>query len=85
MATASVTIRMDADLKKTAEGMFDSMGLNMTTAINAFIKATIRQGKIPFELTADPFYSESNMAFIRRGVEALDAGKGVAHDIIEVD
>lgn len=37
------------------------------------------------EVSVDPFYSESNMAHLRRGVEALDAGKGVEHEIIEVD
>ena len=34
---------------------------------------------------ADPFYSESNMAHLRRGISALNAGKGVSHDIIEDD
>ena len=32
----------------------------------------------------DPFYSESNMAHLMRGVEALNAGKGVEHEIIPV-
>ena len=36
------------------------MGLNMTTAITMFAKAVVRQNKIPFEVTADPFYSEAN-------------------------
>ena len=40
--------------------------------------------RIPFDVSVDPFYSESNMAHLRRGVEALNAGKGVEHDIIEV-
>ena len=50
-----------------------------------FLKACAREKRIPFELTADPFYSASNMEHIRRGVEALDAGKGVEHELIEVD
>ena len=37
------------------------------------------------EVSVDLFYSESNMAHLRRGVEALDAGKGVEHEIIEAD
>ncbi len=37
------------------------------------------------QTSIDPFYSESNMEHLRRGVEALNAGKGVEHDIIEVD
>jgi len=37
------------------------------------------------EITADPFYSESNQAYLQRAISALDAGKGVEHDLIEVD
>ena len=44
-----------------------------------------REQRIPFEVSVDPFYKESNMEHLRRGVEALNAGKGVEHDIIEVD
>ena len=44
-----------------------------------------RERRIPFEVSADPFYSESNMAHLRRGISALNAGKGVSHDIIEED
>ncbi len=47
MATTSVTIRMDENLKKQAEVLFDEMGLNMTTAITMFTKAVVRQHKIP--------------------------------------
>jgi glycerate dehydrogenase len=41
--------------------------------------------KIPFELAVDPFYSESNQAYLRKAIEALDAGKGVEHELIEVE
>lgn len=53
MATTSVTIRMDENLKKQAEALFDEMGLNMTTAITIFTKAVVRQRKIPFEIAVD--------------------------------
>ena len=42
MATTSITIRMDENLKKRAELLFDDMGLNMTTAITMFTKAVVR-------------------------------------------
>lgn len=42
-----------------------------------------REKRIPFEVSVDPFYKESNMEHLRRGVEALNDGKGVEHDIIE--
>jgi DNA-damage-inducible protein J len=86
MATTSVTIRMDEDLKKRVEYLLNDMGLNMTTAITLFAKAVVRHNKIPFEVAAsDPFWSEANQAHLREAVAALNAGKGVVHDLIEVD
>ena len=77
MATTSITIRMDEGLKKQAEMLFDDMGLNMTAAFTIFTKAVVRQGKIPFEIVADPFYSISNQARLREAVRGLEAGQGV--------
>ena len=39
--------------------------------------------RIPFEISADPFYSEENMAHLRRGIEALNAEHGKEHELIE--
>ena len=85
MASTSITVRIDEDLKKHVEMLFDDMGLNMTTAFTLFAKAVVRKGKIPFEITADPFYSESNQAYLKRAIAALDAGEGIERDLIEVD
>jgi len=85
MATTSVTIRMDENLKKQAEMLFEDMGMNMTTAFTIFVKTAVRQGKIPFEVAGDPFYSEANQARLREAIAALEAGKGTIHELIEVD
>ena len=84
MATTSITIRMDENLKKQAERLFDEMGLTMTTAVTLFAKAVVRQHKIPFEISADPFYSEENQAHLRKAIAELEAGKGKAHELLEV-
>jgi len=85
MATTSITIRMDENLKKKAESLFEDMGLNMTTAFTIFTKAVVRQGKIPFEIAADPFYSEANQARLIRSITQLEAAKGKVHDLIDPD
>ena len=54
----------------------------MTAAFTVFAKTVSREKRIPFEITADPFYSESNMEHLRRGIAALNAGKGVEHDCL---
>ena len=85
MAQAMVNFRMDEDLKKSMEQICADMGMSMTTAFTIFAKKVANEKRIPFEITADPFYSESNMAHLRRGIAALNAGKGVEHEPIEVD
>ncbi len=51
MSTKTVTLRMDAQLKETSEKLFAELGLNMTTAITAFVKQSIREQRIPFDIT----------------------------------
>ena len=53
VATTNISIRMDTELKKQAESMFAEIGLNMTTAMNIFLRQVVRQGKIPFEIATD--------------------------------
>ncbi len=86
MATTSITIRMDEKLKKQVEILFEDMGLNMTTAITMFAKAVVHQNKIPFEVTADPFYSESNMRILEQRIANIESGRSIPkeHDLIEV-
>ncbi|MCH5187869.1 MAG: type II toxin-antitoxin system RelB/DinJ family antitoxin [Oscillospiraceae bacterium] len=83
--TVNVNFRMDANLKKNMESVCADMGMSMTTAFMIFAKKVSREKRIPFEISADPFYSESNLAHLRRGIAALDAGKGMEHELIEVD
>ena len=83
MATKNVTIRMDDTLKAQAEALFADMGMNMTTAFTIFTKAAVKQGKIPFEITGDPFYSDANQARLLKAKAQIEAGKGMFHDIIE--
>jgi DNA-damage-inducible protein J len=83
MTTTSITVRMDENLKKQAERLFEDMGLNMTTAFTIFTKAVVRQGKIPFEVAADPFYGESNQARLREAIKNLEAGQGLVKKNME--
>jgi DNA-damage-inducible protein J len=84
MSTTSVTIRMDEELKKKAETLFDEIGMNMTTALTIFVKTAVRQQKIPFELAIDPFYSDENQARLLQAAKDMDLGKWTAHNLVEV-
>ena len=81
MASTSVTIRMDENLKRRSEAIFEDMGLNMTTAVTVFVKAAVRQNKIPFEISGDPFYSEENMERLRRSIAQMESTGGTVHEV----
>ena len=50
MATTNINVRVDSDLKSQAEDLFSDLGLNMSTAINIFLKSAVSHDGIPFEV-----------------------------------
>jgi len=87
MAQTMVNFRMDEELKKSMEKVCSEMGISMTTAFTIFAKKVSRERRIPFEVSADPFYSESNMKYLEKVIRDINSGKAklVEHDLIEVD
>lgn len=49
--TTNISIRIDSDLKKQADILFEELGMNITTAFNIFVRQTLREGKIPFDIS----------------------------------
>ena len=83
MATTNISIRMDAELKKQAESMLLDMGLNMTTAMNMYLRQIVRQGKIPFEIATDIPNVETVAAM--KEVDDILSGKTLAKKYDSVD
>lgn len=50
MATSNINIRVDSKVKEEAEKLFSKIGMNMSTAMNVFLRQSIRYGGIPFEI-----------------------------------
>jgi len=87
MAQATLTARVDARDKLDFDAFCSNVGINTSTAINMFVKAVLRENRIPFEIAQnpDPFFTEANVAYVKKSVQELRAGKGAAHDLIEVE
>lgn len=68
MATTNLNIRTDKDIKDQAEEIFNELGLNMTTAINMFLRCAVREHGIPFKLKLD-VPNETTADAIREGRE----------------
>ena len=72
MATTSINIRMDSDLKNQFEAFCQDMGMSMSTAINIFAKKTVREYRIPFEVGAERPNAET--------IAAIEEGRRLAAD-----
>ena len=85
MAQSMINFRMDENLKKGMEQTCREMGMSMTTAFTIFATKVARERRIPFEITADPFYSESNQRYLNAVIADIESGKAVLqeHDLIE--
>ena len=84
--TTNLNIRIDKELKEQAEVFFAELGLNMSSAFNIFVRQSLRQGKIPFELSIvpDPFYSTTNMAVLRQSIQEANEGRVVSKTLDEL-
>lgn len=83
----TVTLRFEDQMKKDLDKMVDEMGMNLTTFFMVYAKRALRDRKIPFEIEAldDPFYSEANMARLKKSIAQLNAGEGQEHELVEVE
>lgn len=83
----NVNFRLDEDVKKSMETACAELGLSMSAAFTIFAKKVGREKRIPFEVSVDPFFSESNIRYLERKKKEIDEGKAhfAEHDLIEVD
>lgn len=85
MAQAMLSVRLDSDDKKSFEEFCEQTGMNVSVAINMFIKNVLMEQKLPFEVKADPFYSRANMQRLKKAVSDIDAGRMTEHELLEAD
>ena len=87
MAQTMVNFRMEESLKKAMEQTCQEMGMSMTTAFTIFAKKVSREKRIPFEISADPFYSVNNVRYLENVMNDINDGKAhfAEHDLIEVE
>lgn len=71
MATTNINIRTDKEIKEKAEIIFEELGLNMSTAINMFLRTTIRERGLPFNLRLE-VPNEETIAAIKEGEEIVN-------------
>ncbi len=86
MALSTLTARVDEKDKISFDAFCSSVGLTSSAAINLYVKAVLREKRIPFEIKQeDPFFNAANQAYVLKSVQELRSGKGTVHELIEAD
>ena len=84
MATTTLNIRIDKELKKQAENLFSDLGLNMTSAITVFLKAAVDHNGIPFEIKkTERSLTVSDAELLSTSSELITANKEAYRSLIK--
>ena len=79
MAQTSINIRTDENLKRQFDEVCEELGLNLSAAINVFMKTVVREREIPFRISAAPLFAvntkEDFDAKIAEGLADIEAGR----------
>jgi len=84
----TISAKIDNSDKNRFESICDSMGLNISSTLSAFVKPTIRENGMPFALKAmdGPYiYSASNMKYLCENIKQLENGNGKVHVLRETE
>lgn len=85
MGQTNLSVRIDEQDKKMFETFCNQTGMNVSVAVNMFVKTVLREQKLPFIVQTDPFYNETNIARLKKAISDIEAGKVTEHELIEVD
>ena len=85
MAQGIVSVRMDETLKQDFDGICQELGMSMTTAITMLAKKMTRERRLPFEVSIDPFYSESNQKALKNSIEQAKHGQIIIKSLDELE
>jgi len=87
MNQATLSVRMDENIKRRFDAFCADAGMNASVAVNMFVRTVIRDKKIPFEIIGndDPFYSEKNIARLEESFRQLETGQVVIKTMEELE
>jgi len=80
-STENINFRMDADLKNNMEKVCRDLGLTLTAAFTLFATKVAKKKRIPFEVAVDPFYSDQNMARLKKSIAQMESTGGTIDEV----
>ena len=81
--TTNISIRMDTELKTEADALFAELGMNLSTAFNIFVRQSLREGRIPFDISLNKPNKETVAAMLEAERIARDSSVKHYSDVEE--
>jgi len=87
MNQAILSVRIDEDVKRRFDAFCADAGMNASVAVNMFVRAVIREKRIPFDIVGndDPFYSEKNLTWLDESFRQLENGQVVVKTMEQLE
>jgi DNA-damage-inducible protein J len=83
MSSTTLQIRLDSDLRRDAETLFTSAGLDLSSAVRLFLKQAVIRHCLPFEVIgADPFHSPANQRALAESIRSIERGEARPHALL---
>ena len=81
--TTNFSVRMDSDIKRQCEALYGELGINLTTAINVFLRQSLRVGGFPFDVRVEQPNKETIIAMLEAEHIARDCSVNRYSDVEE--
>ena len=72
MAQTTISVRMDDKLKKNFDKICNELGISISSAVVMLAKKMVREKRLPFEVSIDPFYSKENIERLKRSIYEIE-------------
>lgn len=86
MATSTLQIRIDSDLRRDAESLLNSAGLDISSGVRLFLRQMILRRRLPFEVLSespDPFFSDANQRILADSIRSFERGEAQRRELID--
>ena len=86
MATSTLQIRIDSDLRRDAESLLNSAGLDISSGVRLFLRQMMLRRRLPFEVLSespDPFFSDANQRVLADSIRSFERGEAQRRELID--
>lgn len=86
MATSTLQIRIDSDLRHDADELLNRAGLDISSGVRLFLRQMVIRRRLPFDViteTPDPFFSEANQRVLADSIRSFERGEAKRRELID--